>query len=401
MQRLSLVFFAVSLVIGISPAAHSQLDNESPQLRGPLHEAFAQPLEGGETPGATVSRSPPAPLQDVPAAVKPSSSTAIWIAGYWGWDDRAGKFAWVTGVWRIPPPGMRWVPGYWSQSGDEWRWVRGFWFASDQPHVRYRPTPPPPQDEPDLAELDDDQFAVRGYWSYAGGKYIWNRGFKAKRKPGWVWMPSRYTWTPAGSLFLPGYWDYELQRRGFLFAPPSATSLRQATQSPTSGQPLPPKAAINTAALPDAIIANVTHGHYYYGADSEKLALPISELARSRGAGLPATEIAAGSLPRIAKNAEAVRLLAVQRSRFESSAGDDRSGARLVFNLPAPPEPINLRTAQTSPQEAAGRSVPGVTGRRVPGAGGRNVPGVSGRVVPGVDTSVPGVTGPGAKDGKQ
>lgn len=32
-------------------------------------------------------------------------------------------------------------------------------------------------------------------------------------------MPARYQWTPRGYIFVQGYWDYNLDRRGIIFAP--------------------------------------------------------------------------------------------------------------------------------------------------------------------------------------
>lgn len=369
---------------------------------GPIHEAFAQPVERSEFPSVNVRKRPDGPLHDAPAAIKPSTPAAIWIPGYWGWDNRGGDFIWVTGVWRIPPPGMRWVPGYWNQTGDDWQWVRGFWFPHDQPRLRYLPPPPPPKEEPDLDELDDDQFAVRGYWTHAGGQYVWNRGFKARRKQGWQWIPTRYTWTPAGSIYLPGFWDYELKRRGLLFGPLPATP-----EGPVSGAgPVlrAPKLAIDLARLSEVLMARPDYGHY--SVDPAKagvgdLTLSISELGRARAADRPLTAISSESVPRIAQHAESVRLLAIQRWKFESSAEGAEAGAPLAFYLPAAPEPIDARSRRVEPGEAASESIPGVSRRRVPGASGRAVPGISGRVVPGVDTSLPGVVGPGGKTGKE
>ncbi|HWB13380.1 MAG TPA: YXWGXW repeat-containing protein [Pirellulales bacterium] len=368
-------------------------------LGGPIHEAFLQPLEGAGSPGATVASAPSAPLRDYPAAIRPSAKTAVWIPGYWAWDERAAGFAWVVGVWRIPPPGMRWVPGYWSRSEDGWRWVRGFWSPHDQPRLVYLPPPPPPPGEPELAQLDGNQFAVAGYWSYSAGRYVWNRGFKARRKQGWVWTPTRHQWSPAGSLLLPGYWDYETTRRGVLFAPlPSVT-----TQTLAAGAgPLVPKAAVNLALLPEVATVGASYGHDYLDLaepDVGDLTLPVSALAARLPAGAqPVSEIAPESLPQIAQAAERVRLLAVQRSKFESNAAGERTDAALTFYLPPPAEPVNPRPAQTSPGESASEYVPGLAGRRVPGARGRSVPGISGRTVPGVDTRLPGVVGPGGND---
>jgi len=34
-----------------------------------------------------------------------------------------------------------------------------------------------------------------------------------------VWVPAHYRWTPAGYVFIDGYWDLPLDGRGVLFAP--------------------------------------------------------------------------------------------------------------------------------------------------------------------------------------
>jgi hypothetical protein len=262
----------------------------------------------------------------------------------------------------------------------------------------YLPPSPPPQDEPGLVQLEDEQFAVPGYWSYGAGRYVWNRGFKARRKQGWVWIPTRPQWTPAGNLLLAGYWDYEVSRRGLLFAPFASFTTAQALTAGSA--PLVPKAAINSSSLPDIAVARASYGHNYFDptkSDSDDPTTPISALSRLRGGAQPVSEIAPESLSRIAQAAERVRLLAVQRSKFESSATGERTDAALAFYLPPPGEPITPRPVQTSPGESASEYVPGTAGRRVPGARSRSVPGISGRTVPGVDTSLPGVIGPGQK----
>jgi hypothetical protein len=395
------MLYIAYLLSTVSALAAVERYNDQSSI-GPIHEAIAQPVDGSEAPSTVVRKRPVAPLHDAPAAVKPSTPPAIWIPGYWGWDNRAADFVWVTGVWRIPPPGMRWVPGYWTQKDDNWQWVRGFWFLHDQPRLRYLPPPPSPNDEPELDELDDDQFAVRGYWTHAGGQYVWSRGFKARRKQGWQWIPSRYTWTPAGSVYLPGYWDNELKRRGLIFGPVPAAPEGPAS---TAGATLrAPKLAIDLNRLSEVLIACPQYGHYYVDpakAGVGDLTISISELARSRAFDRPLTVLSSESVPRIAQNAESVRLLAIQRWKFESSAEDTAAGAPLAFYLPTAAEPLDVQSRRVEPGESASEYLPGVSRRRVPGASRRSVPGISGRVVPGVDTSLPGAIGPGDKAGKQ
>src|SRR5262249_3588812 len=111
--------------------------------RGPVHEAFATPTTD-PAPTKTVLKAPPTALDALPPDEKPEG--AIWIAGYWAWDDERSDFLWVSGTWRTPPPGERWVAGYWRADGQQWHWVPGFWTAAqeqlvNQP-VTYLPEPP-------------------------------------------------------------------------------------------------------------------------------------------------------------------------------------------------------------------------------------------------------------------
>ena len=34
-----------------------------------------------------------------------------------------------------------------------------------------------------------------------------------------MWIPDSYCWTPAGYVFVSGYWDHDLVDRGLCFAP--------------------------------------------------------------------------------------------------------------------------------------------------------------------------------------
>lgn len=244
-------------------AAPPQGTQESARLRGPLHEAFASPLAGAELQGTVVKRRPGPPLDELPAAIKPISPRAIWIPGYWGWEPGDEEFLWVPGVWRVPPPGMRWVPGYWDEHGGGVRWVRGFWYPVKESRLRYLPSPPKSRANA-AREPTVDQFQVPGHWSYVQGEYRWNDGFVARHKSGWVWMPSHYVWTPRGALFVPGYWDYAMEARGFALVPARVTadgppSLTHSTVTFT------PKVAVNVAHLSEALFIDTDEGHYLFG----------------------------------------------------------------------------------------------------------------------------------------
>ena len=108
-------------------AADSQPAQDSkvkPLVEGPLHEAFLSPAK--DLAPKHVTKAPPREVEEHPA-VDPPSERAEWIPGYWEWNDKKGDYLWVTGTWRIPPPGRFWVNGYWKRDADGWFRVPGFW----------------------------------------------------------------------------------------------------------------------------------------------------------------------------------------------------------------------------------------------------------------------------------
>src|SRR5258708_5247571 len=85
------------------PAAGAQEQRPVVALTdGPVHEAFISPAKDKEP--APIEKAPPAPIVERPAVDAPNPN-ALWIAGYWDWDTTRSDFVWVTGTWRVPPPG--------------------------------------------------------------------------------------------------------------------------------------------------------------------------------------------------------------------------------------------------------------------------------------------------------
>jgi hypothetical protein len=189
------------------------------QGRGPIHEAFAQPTSSTPQPGPVVPRQPPPPIPEQPPDQKPEGDSVAWIPGYWSWDDDRGDFLWVSGVWRVIPPGRKWVPGYWTSAEGDWQWVSGFWASTEQAEVPYVEPPPATLERgPALPPPSDDCTYVPGCWIWRE-RYLWRPGFWCPNRPGFVYCPPRFCWTPRGCRFVDGFWDYSLERRGILFAP--------------------------------------------------------------------------------------------------------------------------------------------------------------------------------------
>lgn len=229
--------------------------------RGPVHEAFAE-VAGEPQPGLVVPTEPPAAIDEVPPEFKPEDGTATWIPGYWGWDDERNDFFWVSGVWRVPPPDMRWVAGYWSKVDTGWQWTPGFWIGAETREVRYYDAPPASLEiGPTSVSPGDDYFWNPGYWNYYDVGYRWRPGYWAPFRTNWIWCPARYSWTPAGCVYIPGYWDYRFTQRGCLY---SSVYFRRGYYT-QPGFIYRPGFAINVGNLFVHLWVRPNYCHFYYG----------------------------------------------------------------------------------------------------------------------------------------
>jgi hypothetical protein len=222
-SRLTAAAAALAAILAAAPSVSAQEAAEPADIQvqrgGPIHEAFAQPVQANPQPGPLIGRQPPAPVPEQPPDQRPEGANVVWIPGYWAWDAERNDFLWVSGIWRNAPPGQDYVAGYWKQEGGRWRWVSGFWSAAGQDQVAYDPAPPDSVDNgPAAPAPDDGSIYSPGYWVYQASGYVWRPGFWQAGRPGLVWVPAHYVWTPSGCVFVAGYWDYDLEDRGLLFA---------------------------------------------------------------------------------------------------------------------------------------------------------------------------------------
>ena len=191
--------------------------------RGPVHEAFAAPTAANPEPTAAVERKPPEPIEEEAPDYKPEG--ALWIPGYWEWDQAESNFLWVSGMWRVPPPEMRWIPTYWTEVSDGWQRVPGAWFSTEASEIVYYQTPPASLEVgPSTPSPGDDHFYVPGTWVYSNSDFRWRTGYWTPYRENWVWCPDRWYWTPRGCFYTAGYWDYQPGVRGQVFAPIAFTS---------------------------------------------------------------------------------------------------------------------------------------------------------------------------------
>jgi len=231
-------------------------------LRGPLHEAFAGPISLDPESAVIVPKMPPGAIEEIPPEAKPEGENVIWIDGYWAWDEESEDFIYVSGVWRVPPQGRRWVPGYWTEAEGGYQWISGFWAPLENEEIRYLPTPPSSLEAgPTSPQPSSSHYWVNGCWLYRDTGYAWRPGYWNAYQDGWVWNPAHYTWTPRGAVFVSGYWDYPLTRRGIVFAP---VSFRRPSYL-SSGYYYSPSVIVDVSRLALHLFVYPRRCHYYWG----------------------------------------------------------------------------------------------------------------------------------------
>ena len=192
--------------------------------RGPVHEAYATTYEQPNPDAHVAPKAPPDPIDELPPDQKPEGDNVQWIPGYWHWDEERTDFIWVSGFWRVPPPNRVWVPGSWRATTGGWQWVSGFWQQTvpdqpAQPELEYLPQPPQPLEAgPTIPAPAATSVYIPGSWVWRS-RYFWRPGVWVDYRPGWLWVPAHFRWTPIGYVFVEGYWDYPPASRGVIFAP--------------------------------------------------------------------------------------------------------------------------------------------------------------------------------------
>ena len=161
-------------------------------MQGPVHEAFAAPIDSDHTDGVRVlEKAPPKAVDEQPPEDRPEDEGMKWIPGYWAWNDDAGDYAWVSGLWRRTPPGRLWTPGSWSETtSGHHRWTSGYWAGTGTSADSANNLPLPPKsidNGPSVSAPSDDSFWVPGQWEYADDDYQWRSGYWSESQSDLVW----------------------------------------------------------------------------------------------------------------------------------------------------------------------------------------------------------------------
>jgi len=237
-------------------------DEVEVMTRGPVHEAYAEPVVRDQGAPLVVGKRPPEAIEEFPPDTKPEGDNVAWISGYWAWDEDRKDYIWVSGVWRSVPASQTWVPGYWTETDGGYRWVSGFWMPEQNQEVEYLAEPPATLEQgPSSPAPSDDYFWNPGYWEWYETRYVWRPGFWTVCQPAWIWVPAHYCWTPRGWIFIRGYWDYPLMRRGVLFAP--ICFRRPLVHWHTFRWS--PVVVIQPSILDFHLFVRPSYGHYYFG----------------------------------------------------------------------------------------------------------------------------------------
>lgn len=237
---------------------------EQPEVltRGPLNEAFAQPVNLEDRTGLVAPTAPPANIEEIPPEQKPAGDQFVWAPGYWAWDSDRNGYIWVSGCWRAAPPNMHWIPGYWTKTTGGWQWVAGFWGPVGNQEIEYLPPPPALTDvAPPGPAPSPDRIWVPPVWYWNNGQYIRRPGYWIAAQEDWIWVPSHYVWTPRGYVFVTGRWDYSLRRRGVLFAPVYFPG--PVYERPGFSYPL--NIIVDVDNLEFGLFTRPRYSHYYFG----------------------------------------------------------------------------------------------------------------------------------------
>ena len=229
--------------------------------RGPVHEAFASTISYNPEAGPLINKEPPAPIEEQPPELKPEGTNIIWLSGYWAWDDERNTYLWISGVWRDIPPGRQWIPGYWNSTDSGFQWISGYWATLSSTQPRYLSQPPSSlENGPNIAIPSVEYVWVPGVWVWQG-RYVWRPGYWVRGRPDLSWTPDTYVYTPHGYIYVDGYWDYPVVRRGVLFAPVYWHKPVYARRS----YYYRPSIVINLSIFSDCLFVRPRYRHYYFG----------------------------------------------------------------------------------------------------------------------------------------
>ena len=154
------------------------------------------------------------------------------------------------------------MAGYWATTTQGYQWTSGYWADAAAQETTYLPPPPATVEAgPNIAAPSVDYGWTPGCWIWYQGRYAWSPGYWVQGRADWDWTPAHYVWTPRGFIFVGGFWDYPVERRGVLFAPVYFESGVYSRR----GYSYSPMIVIDLGVFTDHLFLRPRYQHYYFG----------------------------------------------------------------------------------------------------------------------------------------
>jgi hypothetical protein len=203
------------------PDAAAEVAPPDPVVAGdpdiPLNEAVVGTAP--VAPDFAADTAPPAApvVEDQPPRPEPDDA---WIPGYWWWSRPFGRYVWVSGAWRHPPPDQSWSPGAWNLVDGRYFWTPGYWGPHGYSREYIDVAPPPLRFETYGVAPGIGFVWTPGFYAYRGGSYAWTGGSWARPpSAGLGWIEPRYVTVGGRYTLQPGRWDFAPERRGVVYRP--------------------------------------------------------------------------------------------------------------------------------------------------------------------------------------
>ena len=143
-----------------------------------------------------------------------------------------------------------------------YQWISGYWADAALTEIEYLPEPPASVEVgPNIAAPSLDHSWLPGCWIWQQNRYAWQPGYWAPMQPDWDWVPAHYACSPRGYVFVNGYYDYSVSRRGVLFAP---VYLNSGIYS-QPGYSYSPSTVIDLRLFTAHLFSRPRYHHYYFG----------------------------------------------------------------------------------------------------------------------------------------
>lgn len=185
-----------------------------------VHEGLVTPVGDGILLNSSAVR-PPLPIAETPPKLPVITRGEVaFLEGYWTISQQEHTFQWVSGVYRVPPPGMRWVAPRWIEKEGNWIRVKGFWYPKDRPLSGTARVPALCKIEEKIAEAPAAPCVYApGHWAKVSSSVhdVFIHGGWIDVDHEWTYQPADYAWDGKRYIFIPAYWDHPLEKRGVAF----------------------------------------------------------------------------------------------------------------------------------------------------------------------------------------